>query len=96
MVERGYCNHLVYATSGFHICQKIVSFNNVNGEMMSGIFGTRLRTRNPLFGTSYIRPYTPEEQISFISYRNIIFPAISMESEKPMVIMPLANNWESD
>lgn len=96
LVERGYCNYFVYITSGFYICRKIISFNDVKGENISGIIGSRLKTRNPLFGTSYIRPYTPEENQSFVSYLNIISPAISMNWENQVVIIPLANNWESD
>ena len=68
----------------------------MDGDIISGIFGTMLRTQDPVLGTSYIRPYVNQRQTIFIPYVNVINSAISMKWNDKDDIMPLSNGWETD
>lgn len=95
--EPRYCNHFVHSTAGFYICKKLVSFYDVNGVLVDGIIGIWLQTRQPIFGSSYIRPYVVrEDRLRFIPSNSVLSPAISIPYNRESVIVPLANCQETD
>lgn len=100
------CDFLVHTTTGFYTCKHIISFTDARGTDIAGIIATQLQTQNPIFRSSYIRTYPrPQEgeeearpvRLHFISFANILSPAISMGyNDDRNVIVPLANCWETD
>lgn len=62
----------------------------------SGIIGSKLQTGNAVLGTSYIKPYSPTATKNFLSYTDVICPAISMRWNDTVVIQPLSNVYDSD
>ena len=80
----------------FFRCGKIISFRDDNNVLHKSIIGLHLNTGNPLFGTTYIKPYEEGIERLFIPYNNVICPAISISFDNGRVIMPLASCNETD
>lgn len=90
------CDFIVHATSGFYICEKIISFRDINNDLVEGMIVSRLRTRNHRLRPSYVRLYTQEEEIRFIPYQTVISPAMSITSDETNFIVPMPNCFETD